>query len=495
MDKAISEELFKLNLKGEPSVVLFFFIGHGLYIENDDFYIVTSNAKKNSGRDLFGINRDFLRHINGFLKKSHVLTFIDACSSGEIENLPFLDNMRRTWKDNGVLHYMLTSTTDARPSYGAYFSKSLLEFIRDKGKGAGKDCDLDFSYVNSTKAIIPYMRKVYLDAGKDTTELSIKKFEPIFTFSSDKFCLDSFRGIKGCGVIQNNKEIDVSCVIKNPGGKILINKELKPNEYLWFFGKLGIDYSINYSWYDSRMKEERNKKDKFNFTSENPVSELFLEGKANYSIRYADLLFQSSKAAEMIGVREEFITTRLAQAKFIERISKIADDGDYAYVERIDTLLKQSDSRVANNWSKRNGEWYVVESGDATINFKGKIRQLFAEGDFKKASLLSHDLYLRSGEKENLELSRDMELAFLTADLTRKEDSIQTYYNSADLPWVAVTENAITRLSPIPELQSVSDKSTVELIMKLTDIKTKVTEKIVAWIEENNAGYINLKKE
>lgn len=483
LDNAISNELRQINEEGEPSVVLFFFIGHGKYVADEDFYIITSDTDDQIGKGSFGIMRDYMFHVNRFLKKSHVLTFIDACSSGEIENLREFRILEGHLKSNGVLHYMLTSTNDERPAFATTFSKTILRFIQDKSSNDNNFCYLSFSNSDATSALIPYTKKVYKEKGLPTEGLSQKQYIPISTFRTDKFCLDSFRGIKGCAVIGNNMQATLTFQIVDKNGAEITSGKLLAGRTFWFFGHLDTEYVVKCNWYDSFMKEPKTPEFKLKFTSKQPIQNHFILNTHEFGNDYADLLFESSQAARTIGVDEKIITATVAEANLIKRLANIRNNEGYATNNRIDNIMKNTTGQLAlTTWSKENGEWYIFGQEGTKADFKQKVLELLAESRFKEASAIVHNNYLYSGEKEKLELSRNIELAYLAADATRKEDSIASFYEAENEVWDDVTENAMSRLSAFPEIENISGNTSKEILEKLINVQISATKNIVKWL-------------
>ncbi|WP_282179989.1 hypothetical protein [Maribacter stanieri] len=404
-----------LEIGTKPSMIMFFFIGHGLVKTEDNLQqhlFITSDSNKNPTEDnAINISR-FINRVNQDLKNSYVLTFLDTCYSGAVSDSFSLIQNDLSLDRYGLFNYLITSSAPHRKSYGAHFTKTLLK-MWEEGNEDERCTDLfGDEMLDSLEEKFQQVLKeenIYDDEYKN----SFSPQRHIANSDSDKICLETFRGHRSCFVLYNSLPVDVEFeifVVENKVKRRIRRKFIvKSKRRKRFFPDLNKEYlivsypfSIDYKGQEFLINPS---------SDGNSLGKVILGDKSN-DIEYlksvnTDLL-EISKFLEIdnlskikvelendLVLQNEFAVRGLQPAVLNSKTNWVGTDlkDIIEFDQESDNLLVRY--KTENSISKRE-------------NFYDLIVQLMVESKTAEAEKLANLAYQYTGDTDILDLNKDI---------------------------------------------------------------------------------------
>ncbi len=414
------------------SLVLFFFIGHGKRVmENGEInhYLITSSTPENPTiNNAFSIRKDFLNTVGSYLNNCYVLSFIDACYSGQISNMNSL--LKATLQQNeGNFHYMIASATKAQETYAAIFTKSLLKLWTDKTLQESDYCEVNFSSNEIDGAIRPYFESILEENSIFDKEFE-RNFVPteIFPLNTSDICFESFQGLKSCMLIRNNYSTDLVITLyykENGQTKRIKGYSLNTGRSIKYFAELDIEYLVIAS--DGREEIFRKT---FKIQKNNPLQAIAFGEVDDENKVSKEINFELFKTGKFLSSNDSIVEDKLKNYKLSSGIEALKN-GEKGLAIASNQFFENSNEIDLNNYQlkieKNEGKWFLLQEkkvGPFKFPLRATpvaevIEKLLWEANIEKAISLAKKVYKLSGELKYYSLVQELNYLKNASELTK----------------------------------------------------------------------------
>lgn len=298
------------------SLTLLFVISHGISRSSDnpvfasDLLVVTSDTDpSNLNTTTISVNRDIIGSIELLPPGSVVLTFLDTCHSGAVDNMSL--RIQSTLQNYyGIKMMLIASTLSREKAYQASFTSALVEMWNESNSVA---CLSDYQISNEIRARLKKHLQLEADEGHANVVIPY----------CGNLCIDSFAKHSGLVLFFNPNKIALTASIKDLDSEFI-------NEYP-IAAQDVVPIRLSPVRYSCKVSQSSNQIASFDIDLKAKPLNYYLLGSYISLSMMAPAFEKGYTYANLAGINEE-ITESLRRNAY----SAYVNAGDYVNSARID---------------------------------------------------------------------------------------------------------------------------------------------------------------